>query len=309
MFPTYDLLGWYAAAEQATPLHLYLHRQFTKFNAAPFFLLLSPGAIAPGSKELPVAAHQAEYHGSSMIFSPVPFKLDATESERITIDHISSEAEAHKGGSGGDSARVQQLRSTASALKVLAERLDVLQTFVQCCQNGQIQLTGPARPLLRDISSLCARLGVGLGAPQLALQMQRDTEDSLLLAYAASLVKGAQSLDSVVEKLAVVQPREGRGGDREGEWESGFGVMGGGVGSRDQTRVPLSRTGSTGGNGAAGAGGGRFGRDKRGEKDRDDGGGNTFSNFMGAMGAALVGRSAADVDSGRRRRGPGSGAP
>jgi hypothetical protein len=105
------------------------------------------------------------------------------------------------------SAATLQLRSTAGALKVLAERLQVLQAFVSACASGAVPLEGAARPLLREVSGLVARLPVG-GAPgedpAFERQLAHDTEDALMLAYAATLARGAQALAGVVEKLGVI---------------------------------------------------------------------------------------------------------
>jgi COP9 signalosome complex subunit 6 len=91
VFPSYELLGWYSTGESVTADDAALHAQVTAFNEAPIFLqlALSPSAaMDASSKTLPLAVYMAEYHGSSFAFARLPYKIETSEPERVTTDHV-----------------------------------------------------------------------------------------------------------------------------------------------------------------------------------------------------------------------------
>lgn len=89
VFPSYELLGWYSTGDGVTPEDAALHTQVTAFNEAPIFLQLSPSAVSDTvSKTLPLAVYMAEYHGADMAFSRLPYKIETSEPERVTTDHV-----------------------------------------------------------------------------------------------------------------------------------------------------------------------------------------------------------------------------
>lgn len=78
-------------------------------------------------------------------------------------------------------------------------------------KNDEISLSTPGnisvqtRNLLREISSVCSRVPIGIEHNALFnQQLQRSEEDSLLIAYAASLTKGSNALHDIMEKLNII---------------------------------------------------------------------------------------------------------
>ena len=285
VFPSYELLGWYAAATSFSPALYSIHEQFRKFSKNPILLLVSPSKISEGTRELPVKLLQERDDDSSMVitsssssssttatttsnpetiemktsstkfsFVQLPYRLDAAEHERICIDHVtSSDTMRNKRGSDSTPAMIE-LRSQATALKVLSERIHVLQAFVGACEQGQIPVDGISRPILRQISGLCARRPiVAPDDSEHAFQRAQNQEDSLMIALVASVTKGVQSLSSIAEKLSVIHSAEKRG-QRSGPW---------GLGDRGDREM-------TGNLMMLGGGGGVHGKEKerRGRRDR-----------------------------------------
>lgn len=65
-----------------------------EFNESPLFLLLDPELRGPSTKKkLPISLFESELHvlngTPKMIFVQTPFKIEASETEGITIDHVS----------------------------------------------------------------------------------------------------------------------------------------------------------------------------------------------------------------------------
>jgi len=57
VYPSYEMLGWYAIGPKLTQSHMDVHLQVTALNESPLFLLLNPTALAAEARELPLAIH------------------------------------------------------------------------------------------------------------------------------------------------------------------------------------------------------------------------------------------------------------
>ena len=108
VFPSYELLGWYAVGNDAVgACDIQLHTAMAKYNEAPLFVHLRP-SLAAGARELPLAAYTLEFHAGGApaagetagalgsYFSPVAIRVEATESERLTMDHCTSLAQTQQ---------------------------------------------------------------------------------------------------------------------------------------------------------------------------------------------------------------------
>lgn len=225
MYPTYELLGWYASVDHLSTLYTDIHHQWKIFNESPYFLQLQPteennnNNTSSLRKELPIHIYQSQYNNATntTVFVPIPYKLEATESERITIDHVTTATETQRSTGSDTMARLQQFKAQSSALKVLAERLATLETFVEQVKSNHISISTPgvaaiqARSLLREIASVCARVPIGIEQNQLFIhQLQRSEEDSLLIAYTAALTKGTHELHEIVDKLNILTNERSR---------------------------------------------------------------------------------------------------
>jgi hypothetical protein len=278
-------LGWYAASTNISPALYSIHEQFRKFAKNPIFLLVSPSKISDGVRELPVKLLQERdddvsfansssssssssssnmetieksFSSNESSFLQLPYRLDAAEHERICIDHVTSSDTMRNKRSTESTPAMIELRNQASALKVLSERIQVLQAFVGACEQGNIPVDGVSRPILRQINGLCARRPiVSPDDAELAFQRAQNQEDTLMIALVASVTKGVQSLSSISEKLSMIQSAEKRG-HRAGPW---------GPGDRETSGSLMMMLGG-GGGGIGGGGGGVFGKDRRGRRDR-----------------------------------------
>jgi COP9 signalosome complex subunit 6 len=63
VFPSYELLGWYACGYDVGETHVALHTQMSAYNESPIFLLINPNGVSPDAKELPVNVFISDYHG------------------------------------------------------------------------------------------------------------------------------------------------------------------------------------------------------------------------------------------------------
>ena len=95
VFQSYELLGWYSTATEVESSDMAIHQTIMQFNESPVYVRLDP-SVKPDQKELPVFAYQAEFHArdtaggaATTVFVRMPLRIDAVESERITVDAIS----------------------------------------------------------------------------------------------------------------------------------------------------------------------------------------------------------------------------
>jgi len=230
-YSDYECLGWYSCASAIHPDDLTLHRQMTKYNERPLFVLLDPliAASSPELRSLPVTIYEEVVHvageKSRSEFVTAPYTLQADEAERITVTYCAKAANQEETGS----AVVSHYSTLLKAVSSLSARIRVLHQFLQDVQSGKVDIRAQGdQQLLRDIKGLCNRLPV-VNKDAFRGQLLSEYNDALLVTYLSSLTKSAQLLADVQEKSALVY---GNGTSRdEGQ---GMGMMGrGGRGHMD----------------------------------------------------------------------------
>lgn len=82
VYPSYEMLGWYAIGPKLTPAHMDVHLQVTALNESPLFLLLDPTALASHTRELPLTIYMADYRagGAAAPVADPRVSLHATHS-------------------------------------------------------------------------------------------------------------------------------------------------------------------------------------------------------------------------------------
>ena len=103
MFPSFELLGWYAVGGHGEELqHMKIHQQFMEFNESPLFLLVNPDGKTD-EKTLPITVFDSEVvminDTPTRNFVPTSFKVKTAPAERIAVDHVANIAPTADGGS------------------------------------------------------------------------------------------------------------------------------------------------------------------------------------------------------------------
>jgi len=199
-FPKYDMLGWYSTGAEVQPADLDMHRALCEGdNESLLFMLLDPvQAMAPGNRELPILIHDSEVHivneQPTMQFVSVGYKIDSVESERIAVDHV-----AHilpSGDSNSGSALSQHLGTQHTAITMLQERVNIIQSYLKAVAAGEVP---PDHELLRQIKSLCSKLPA-MDTPMYHEEFQQDYNNTLLVTYLGAITKGIGSINELVDK-------------------------------------------------------------------------------------------------------------
>jgi len=229
VFPNYDLLGWYSTGKQIEDSDLDLNKQILEFNESPLYLLIDP-AIGPAQahqKDLPITIFETEMKAVNdkmiTVFTKAPFKIETVEAERIAVDHI-----AHVSSTGsGEGALISHLGGMQNAIQMLHLRIKIILEFVKATKEGKIPMD---HALLRRIASMTQLLPT-MNTPAFREDFLREYNDTLLVTYLASITKGTNALNELIDKHNMAQDHQHRGRGGWGGMMGGMGMMGmGGMG-------------------------------------------------------------------------------
>uniref|UniRef100_K3WB84 COP9 signalosome complex subunit 6 n=1 Tax=Globisporangium ultimum (strain ATCC 200006 / CBS 805.95 / DAOM BR144) TaxID=431595 RepID=K3WB84_GLOUD len=208
VFPGFELLGWYTVGTKVSPTDLVTHKSVMEFNESPLFMLLDP--VSKGlstKKKLPIVLFESELHvlnGSpTMLFVKTPFKVETSETEGISVDHISKIAPI---GDSSKSSLHPYLGNVRDAIKMLDRQVDVMVRFLQAMKNGEAPMD---HNLLRHISSICNQLPA-MTSQSFDAAFLQEYNDALLVSYLATLTKGATNANTIVDRFTVTQDRHSR---------------------------------------------------------------------------------------------------
>jgi len=211
VFPTYDFLGWYTTGESILPSDMDVHRSptFTDFNESPLLLQLDPAAsLRKTTKELPIAIYESELHmvndQPTQLFVKVPYKIETGEAERIAVDHVAKINPT--GGSGEASLLTSHLTGVYKAIHMLSMRIKILLQYLEASKAGKVPKD---HGLLRKVASLCNQLPA-IDTPGFNQDFINEYNDALLIAYLASITKGANATNELIDKFNVTYDRQSR---------------------------------------------------------------------------------------------------
>lgn len=218
VFPTLDVVGWYAVGKTPSSEDVDLHRQFSILIDTPIFLLFDPGN---STQDLPLTVYEAalESRDENGKFVQLEYGIETGEAERIAVDGVS------RGGMGqSDEGLVEgNLTTQRNAIRMLYERIEVLVKYISAVMDK----TAPAdHSLLRQITSLVATLPT-IDAAEYKAELSTEYSDVQLTSYLTSLTKQLAALSDYSDKHHTLFP--GGGGDDAGQG-SGRSRGGGGGG-------------------------------------------------------------------------------
>jgi len=228
VFPTYDFLGWYSTSESVVPEDMDIHRStaITEFNESPLYLVLDTVACGrKTTKELPITIYESELHmiedKPTNLFVKVPYKIETGEAERIAVDHV-AKINPGTGGHTDKSMLAPHLTGVHNAIHMLAMRIKILLQYLQSVKSGK----APADPgLLRRIASLCNQLPA-IDNKSFKVDFLNEYNDALLIAYLASITKGASATNDLIDKFNASYEKHSR--SRRGGGMGGMIGMGSG---------------------------------------------------------------------------------
>eukprot|EP01114_Cavostelium_apophysatum_P005524 TRINITY_DN1668_c0_g1_i3.p1 TRINITY_DN1668_c0_g1~~TRINITY_DN1668_c0_g1_i3.p1 ORF type:complete len:322 (-),score=88.50 TRINITY_DN1668_c0_g1_i3:78-1043(-) len=216
VFSTYDFLGWYSTAEGVVPADMDVHRSqtITEFNESPLYLVLDPVACGrKTTKELPISIYESELHiiddKPTNLFVKVPYKIETGEAERIAVDHVAKITPS--GGNSEHSQLSAHLWGLHNAIHMLSMRVKVLLQYLEAAKSGKAPRD---HGLLRRVASLSNQLPA-IDTQNFKLDFLNEYNDALLIAYLATITKGTNATNDLIDKFNATYERHGarrRGG-------------------------------------------------------------------------------------------------
>lgn len=199
VYKNYELLGWYSVGFDADGKDMAVHREMTKYNESPFFLLMHPKPD-PEATDLPISLYESKMvmgadDTPTIVFVTSEFQLQTMQAERITMERI-----AKATPTDGVAALDLHMNELTSSLRTLGLRFDALLAFLNATKTGQVPTD---YRLLRQVSSICNQLPA-VDTTELRDDFVTEYNDMLMVNYLASVTKSNASLSDLIDKHAVV---------------------------------------------------------------------------------------------------------
>jgi len=213
VFPLLDPVGWYSNAVQRVPAgevlpgDIDLHREIAKTIENPVYLLLDTTDGA-GVRDLPVQMLESEVHmiddAPTLTFAKSSYHLETEEAERVSVDQVSHLLPA--GAASASSSMSSHMSSVHSAVKMLQKRVVCILSLLEAMERGEVKKD---HRLLRQVASLCQRLPA-TETGDFKEDFVQQYNDTLLVTYLATMTKGTNSINDLIDKYNTAFERQSR---------------------------------------------------------------------------------------------------
>lgn len=206
VFPLYEFMGWYSTGSKVVPSDMAIHKQISEFNESPLFLQLD--TMPPtNSRDIPIHIFESELRvideSPTELFVKVPYKIETGEAERISVDHI---ARITPSGGSSSSSLTSHLMGMHNAISMLNSRIKILLKFLEATKQGQIPKD---HGVLRNLACLCNQLPA-IDSKEFSQEFITEYNDALLITYLATMTKGSNAINEMIDKFSVVHDRQAR---------------------------------------------------------------------------------------------------
>ncbi|KAI8354051.1 maintenance of mitochondrial structure and function-domain-containing protein [Blakeslea trispora] len=205
VFPQLDFMGWYSLGSTPTETDLKLHEQFLQINESALFLQLDPSSLVNdvGIRDFPVNIYESIVdivnEHTRLAFIKAAYRVETGEAECIAVDHVAKPSTS-SADTGLGNTLIAHLTTQRNAIAMLHTRIQFLLRYLQDAQSGQIPMD---HDIIRQISSLCRRSPI-LEKKAFESQFSTEYDDVLLVAYLATITKGLNTVNDLVDKLNLV---------------------------------------------------------------------------------------------------------
>jgi COP9 signalosome complex subunit 6 len=233
VFPTFDVVGWYATGSKVdSNADLLIHRSLAQLNESLVFLRFDPtnhDDDAGGRKkgELPVSLYEVAVKSSVIsagtsssatvvkeAFVSAEYRIETVEAERVAVDHVSRATREEDGRFENFSSHVD---GVVSAVEMLDARLDAVVRYLKDVRDGIAhpeKNEGVDHEILRAASRIAAarRRMPNRDASAFAKDFENAMEDARVVNALGALTKAAAEF----EAFAIRHSIAGDGGRRRG---------------------------------------------------------------------------------------------
>ncbi|OBZ91667.1 COP9 signalosome complex subunit 6 [Choanephora cucurbitarum] len=216
VFPQLDFMGWYSLGstpnetdlklhEQASNSTNRKHRKFLQINESALFLQLDPSSLVTdsGIRDFPVSIYESIFdianERTRLAFIKAAYRVETGEAECIAVDHVAKPSTS-SADTGLGNTLIAHLTTQRNAIAMLHTRIQFLLRYLQDTESSQIPMD---HDIVRQISSLCRRSPI-LEKKAFETQFSTEYDDVLLVAYLATITKGLNTVNDLVDKLNLV---------------------------------------------------------------------------------------------------------
>jgi COP9 signalosome complex subunit 6 len=207
VFPQHAVVGWYRVSvdNQPTAHDVQLTRNLKEHFAPDGRFLFSLLQVKSDSEALPLSLYELNTSKLNVLIGTENWQLETSEPERIGVERVVREQTRTKQKDESYSAFCTQVTSIQTSLQAMNQRLDVLITYLEKTNKGEIPLN---HALLRQVQGLVCQLGPITAKPLVQ-------ENPALLSHMAVVAKTVQAVQSYTEKCRALYENRGSVGHRE----------------------------------------------------------------------------------------------
>jgi COP9 signalosome complex subunit 6 len=216
VYPTYQLLGWYAFHDSVVPQHLAIHKTLEKFTPKPVFILFDPKqqqhetqldripltAYFLESPDAGKAGNEYKSSGNNLIFLEKNYLIESTDVEKLALDEITKSIPLLE----NSNKLMNHNGMILTSLSLLEQKIQKILEVLKKMEKGEIPKNSK---LLQSAVKISDSL-TSLQSKEYAAAFQEDLNDSTLSVYLSTVLKGFQNLSEMNEVTALVS--ENRGG-------------------------------------------------------------------------------------------------
>ncbi|CAH1767724.1 5663_t:CDS:2 [Entrophospora sp. SA101] len=191
VFPQFDFLGWYTLGIQPTEEDIEIHKQMVTSKNLPITVYESIIDIINGQAQT--------------LFIKSQYKIETGEAERIAVDHV---AHITIGDGSEGSSLIAHLTTQRNAIKMLHTRIKLLHKYLVNSKNDPSTVD---HDILRQIAGLCNRLPT-IDGSDFNQEFLTEYNDVLLTSYLATITKGTNCVNELVDKFNIATSSNRSGG-------------------------------------------------------------------------------------------------
>lgn len=205
--PNYEIMGWYATGKSISEQDHSMYHQLLPYNESPLFLLLDTSPD-PNARDIPMFIYDTENNiingESKILFSKKTYKVETSDSERLTVDHLAR----YTGTSESGSQLRYHLESIKRAIKMLNLRIGIIVQYLHATAEKKLDVD---LTILRRVSSLCSMLPA-IDGPFFKQDFLNENNDALMLTYMSSIIKASITVNQFIENFNLAYDKNSRNG-------------------------------------------------------------------------------------------------
>jgi len=205
VYKNYEILGWYSTGPGIIVGDEKIHRQLmdSGLNDSPLYMTCDCD-IDDSVKELPITMAEAKMADDESIeWVSLGYAIETEISEHISVEEVSKGS----GNEGENSQLAPQFAKMGQAVDMLNDHTHILINYLEAVKKNQVPKN---HSLLRAIHGLTFQIPA-IDSNKFRKDYANEQMDVKMVTQLASMTKGCQQLNELVEKYNVAYQKRGHG--------------------------------------------------------------------------------------------------